>query len=95
METHAVVTPKHLNIVETRRKNLRVLAKMRPGGQKELGLELGFSESRMSQMIGKNPIRPVTEKVAMFIEDRLGYADGWLSEERPDVWINYDLSGDE
>lgn len=66
---------KHL--VEVRRRNLRTLAEKE--GAAKLAELLGHSNpSFMSQMIGPNPTRPVSELTARKIEEQLGLAVGHL-----------------
>lgn len=78
----AATTPNALmGLRERRRANLRLLAG-RATSQKEFAESLGWSESQLSQIIGANPIRSVTENVAYHVEQTLGLATGWLDEDR-------------
>lgn len=67
---------------ELRRENLREeVAKW--GGPTALAKHLNYANgSFLSQMIGPNPTRDVTEKVARSIEQRLGLQDGYLDRPR-------------
>lgn len=74
-------TPHALRTLQDiRRANLRALADTY--GSKELALQVGWKQTRLSQLIGPTPSRPVTEKTALRIEEKLGLAKGWLSEPR-------------
>ncbi len=68
-------------IYMTRRENLRMLASA-PSSPGELGGKLGFSSQYLSQLIGANPTRTVSEKAARRIEDVLGLNNGWLDVAR-------------
>lgn len=62
---------------ETRRANLRRLADEH--GPTALATRIGWpSVSFLSQMIGPNPTRPVTERTARLIEYRLSLEPGLL-----------------
>ena len=64
-------------IASTRRANLRRLADEH--GATALATKLGWqSVSFLTQMIGPNPCRTVTERTARVIEHRLGLEPGWL-----------------
>lgn len=65
-----------------RRENLRELVHQW-GGPTTLAKHLKYANgSFLSQMIGPNPSRDVTEKVARNIERRLGLEEGYLDRSR-------------
>lgn len=65
------------HLTATRRANLRRLAGAHGSGV--LAQRLGYTTgSYISQMIGPNPVRPVTERTARVIEQVLGLEPGWL-----------------
>lgn len=71
-------------LVETRRKNLRRLADQH--GASALADLLGHSNpSYMSQMIGPNPTRVVSERTAREIEWHLGIEPGSLDLDFDDA----------
>ena len=73
--------PRMLSVYETRRTNLRNLAK-EWGGPTSLAKKLGHSNgSYLAQLMGPNPSREVSEKVAREIEGKLGLPLGWLDAE--------------
>jgi hypothetical protein len=70
-------------VYETRRENLRTIAKQW-GGPTSLARKLGHANgSYLAQLIGPNPSREVSEKVAREIEAKLGLPTGWLDQENP------------
>lgn len=69
-----------MKLAETRRTNLRALAEIH--GSAKLSVLLGYRQpSFLSQMIGPNPTREVTEKSARDYEVKMGLPDGYL--DRP------------
>lgn len=65
-------------IMQARREALRRYVEDH-GGPTSVAKALGYSNgSFLSQLIGPNPIRPFTEKVARKIEEKLGLAPGYL-----------------
>jgi len=67
-----------LTVYEIRRANLRGLQKQW-GGPTSLAKKLGHSNgSYLAQLIGPNPSREVSEKVAREIEAKLALPVGWL-----------------
>ena len=67
-----------LSVYETRRGNLRLLVK-EWGGPTSLAKKLGHTNgSYLAQLIGPNPSREISEKVAREIEGKLGLPLGWL-----------------
>ena len=64
-------------VVEIRRENLRAIASD-IGGQARLAEVLGTSEGLISRWIGKNASKPIGEKIARKIEERLGKPRFWL-----------------
>lgn len=66
---------------ETRLFRLRQLA-AQWGGPVSLAQRVGYSNaSYLVQMIGPNPTRPITEKTARKIEEKLELPRGWLDNE--------------
>lgn len=65
-------------LFDKRREVLRQLSSER-GGPTKLAKDLGYSNGTyLSQLIGANPIRHVTERVARSIEEKLGLPEGYL-----------------
>ena len=62
----------------TRRNNLRKLIGGRFNTQADLAIKLGVTESYLSQMLGPNPIRRVTETTARKFEYKLDLRAGEL-----------------
>lgn len=69
-----------LELFEIRRDNLRTLADNRSA--KQLALDTNLSPSRLTQLIGPNPSRNISEGTALEIENVLGLQQGWLSIDR-------------
>lgn len=72
---------------ETRLENLRHLRDGLPGDdergkQGEMAEKLGMSESQLSQLIGKNPSKPIGNRLARKIEKKLGLPRGHLDTPR-------------
>jgi hypothetical protein len=71
-----------------RRTNLRHLIDSY-GGPTSLSEKLGYSNgSFLVQIAGPNPIRPLTEKTARKIEEKLKLEEGWFDREHTGI-INY------
>jgi hypothetical protein len=69
------------NVYDIRRDNLRTLQK-EWGGPTSLAKKLEHSNgSYLAQLVGPNPSREVSEKVARDIETRLSLPVGWLDQE--------------
>lgn len=69
-------------VFETRRANLRLLAESQ-GGIGVLAAKLDHANSSyLSQLVGPNPTRQVSERVARGIEGKLGLTAGWLDAVR-------------
>lgn len=67
-----------------RRNNLRRLAEQH--GATILAERLGYaSPSFLSQMIGPNPTREVSERTARVIEHSLGLEPGWMDLDLDDL----------
>lgn len=47
--------------------------------------KLGMSESQLSQLMGKNPSKPVGDRLARKIEGKFGLPTGWLDNENHDL----------
>ena len=69
-----------MNVKETRRKNLRKLARL-VGGITELSERLDRSQSQISHLIGNNPIKNIGDRLASHIEEVFGKPRGWLDYE--------------
>lgn len=71
-----------LDVYNIRRQNLRRLLG-EWGGATSLAKKLGHSNgSYLAQLIGPNPSREVSEKVAREIEGKLALPTGWLDQEQ-------------
>ena len=68
---------------EIRRENARWLAK-RCGGPSQFAEALELSESRISQLIGKNPVKNIGTATARKIEEIFDKPEGWL--DVPHAW---------
>lgn len=73
------------SIADIRREKARQLARD-AGGQAEFARKVGYSDSRVSQLLGTNFIRNIGNRSAHEIERAFGKEDGWLS--LPDVAEN-------
>lgn len=67
-----------MDLQHIRRTNLRKLA-LAKGGIPELASATGIDLAYLYRMIGPNPSKPVTDKMATKIENRLALPDGELS----------------
>lgn len=71
-----------MDVYNTRRDNLRRLLG-EWGGPTSLAKKLGHSNgSYLAQLIGPNPSRMISEKVAREIEGKLQLPTGWLDQEQ-------------
>lgn len=69
------------SVYEIRRDSLRTLV-TQWGGPTSLAKKLGHSNgSYIAQLVGPNPSREISEKVARQIEAKLGLPIGWLDQE--------------
>lgn len=69
-------------VFDTRRANLRLLAD-RYDGPSQLAAKLQLRHpSYLSQLIGPNPSRDISERTARAYEEKLGLAAGWLDVVR-------------
>jgi len=69
------------SVYDMRRDNLRSLM-TQWGGPTSLAKKLGHSNgSYVAQLVGPNPSREISEKVARDMESRLGLPIGWLDQE--------------
>lgn len=69
------------SVYEIRRENLRGLM-TQWGGPTSLAKKLGHSNgSYIAQLVGPNPSREISEKVARDMEAKLGLPVGWLDQE--------------
>lgn len=69
------------SVYTQRRENLRKL-QVEWGGPTSMAKKLGHSNgSYLAQLIGPNPSREISEKVAREIEEKLGLPVGWLDQE--------------
>lgn len=72
------------SIYDVRRQNLRALIR-EWRGPTSLARKLGHSNgSYLAQLIGPNPSREISEKVARGIEAKLNLPLGWLDRETPE-----------
>lgn len=72
-------------VYDTRRANLRLLAKQW-GGPTSLARKLNHSNgSYLAQLIGPHPSRDVSEKTAREIEKTLHLASGWMDQPHEEV----------
>lgn len=70
-------------LTERRRDTLKQIVDQR-GGVSKIAKQLGYSNpSFMSQMIGPNPTREITEKTARKFEEKLGLPKGTLDGALP------------
>jgi hypothetical protein len=71
-----------MDVYRTRRDNLRRICG-EWGGPTSLAKKLGHSNgSYLAQLVGPNPSREVSEKVAREIEGKLALPTGWLDQEQ-------------
>jgi hypothetical protein len=69
------------SVYDQRRENLRGLMSQW-GGPTSLAKKLGHSNgSYVAQLVGPNPSREISEKVARDMEAKLGLPIGWLDQE--------------
>jgi hypothetical protein len=69
------------SVYDTRRENVRALM-AQWGGPTSLAKKLGHSNgSYVAQLVGPNPSREISEKVARDMEGKLGLPIGWLDQE--------------
>lgn len=69
------------SVYVTRRENMRGLM-TQWGGPTSLAKKLGHSNgSYIAQLVGPNPSREISEKVARDMEAKLGLPIGWLDQE--------------
>jgi len=66
---------------ETRRQNARLLAK-EAGSLTAFGKALDMSDSQVNQIIGKNPVKNIGNKIAERIELAFRKPAGWLDRDR-------------
>ena len=70
------------SVYQLRRDNLRALM-AQWGGPTSLAKKLGHSNgSYVAQLVGPNPSREISEKVARDMEAKLDLAVGWLDQEQ-------------
>jgi hypothetical protein len=74
----------------TWKENLAALA-AKYGGQTELAKKVGKSKAWISQLIGKNPKRPVGDVAASKIEKKLGLPEGWLDSTHKKATVNQEI----
>lgn len=67
-----------------RRENVRALAKS-VGGISKLALMLGKSQSQLSHVIGRSPIKNIGDKLAAYVEVTFGKPAGWLDKEHYEI----------
>ena len=69
------------NIKDIRRTNARRLAQ-EAGGPADFARKVGFTDTRVSQLIGKNFTRNIGDRAAKMIEDAFKLSEGWLDTEK-------------
>jgi hypothetical protein len=78
------------DVFANRRGNLRALI-IQHEGATNLAKLLGYSSpSYLSQMVGPNPTRQITEKVARQVERKLLLPDGWLDKKPTTYQVKVD-----
>jgi len=71
------------SVYDTRRENLRSLIGQW-GGPTSLSRKLGHTNgSYLAQLVGPNPSREISEKVAREMETKLGLPIGWMDASHP------------
>ena len=68
------------DVYSLRLENLRMLAQQR-GGQLKLSQEIGQSKAWMSQLVGRKPQRPISERTARSLESKLDLPPSWLDQD--------------
>lgn len=68
-----------MNIKEIRRGNALLLAES-VGGKAKLARKMGWTTSRVSQIIGANANRNIGDQAAADLEDAFGKERGWLDQ---------------
>lgn len=69
-----------MDVTDTRRDNLRALAKKEGLGTNKLAERLGKTPSYIGQIIGRNPRRGIGSALAREIEEKFGYPRGWMDQ---------------
>lgn len=78
---------------ERRMRNLRaVIASYEQ--QTHLATELGWTPSYLSQLVGPNPTRPISEKTARHVEQKLELENGFLDSQPQPPNLKPATSGD-
>jgi SOS-response transcriptional repressor LexA len=73
-----------MNVKDIRRKNCRSLASS-TGGISSFAKKLGKSQSQISHLIGKKPIKNIGDKLASQIEITFNKMHGWLDKDHDDT----------
>ena len=74
-----------MNISDYRRENLRRFTDAN-GGPTAVAKRLGYSNSSyLVQMIGPNPMRPVSERTARNVEEKFNLPEGTLDRPAPSI----------
>jgi transcriptional regulator with XRE-family HTH domain len=88
LESYHVVT-----YADISRRNARVLADS-VGGFARFAEKVGVSESQVSQLLGKNPIRNIGVKTARRIEEAFDKPLGWIDQPHEENAAAVELSSD-
>lgn len=63
-----------------RKRNLRRHMRANEISQADLAVRLGWTEAYVSQLVGRRPVRWITEHTALEVERALGLQEGALDE---------------
>lgn len=77
----------HMDVYKIRLLNLRALARQE-GGITALADRLDKSQSRISQLIGINPIKNIGSRTAREVERKFKKSEGWMDQLHPDLYVD-------
>jgi|APCry1669188910_1035180.scaffolds.fasta_scaffold01553_11 hypothetical protein len=83
-----------MDITEIRRKNARYLSTT-VGGINAFSEKTGKSQSQISSLIGKSPIKNIGNKIACEIEKAFHKPKGWLDNVHPELYGEIDDNNEE
>lgn len=83
-----------MNVKEIRRENALALAES-VGGKAKFARKMGWTTSRVSQIIGSNANRNIGDQAAKDIENAFGKGRGWLDQLHTQEVENPDLPGND
>ncbi len=83
-----------MDITEIRRKNARHLSTA-IGGINSFAEKTGKSQSQISSLIGKSPIKNIGNKIACEIETAFNKPKGWLDNVHPELYGETDDNHEE